>query len=442
MMSDYDKNLRNLVYALFVLSFVSDLIVLITMMVFRNLHKRGASRVMGAIHLYDALNNLSYAVTYYKQQNPIACTFQAISTNMWQVQTFLWMTVLSVKIYYPVVHPFKMESKFWRNVGSDWRVHLAANLYILALTLIPLEQGKNVGGIEYAFAPEDNYICWLNENLDRSTYNAFTACLFYVYLCSAFVASIYCMLRSFYSLASIDMPLIVRKSLHRLLLYPLALLIIWVPAAIVDFSGNAVKFTQIGYQAFAACGGMLYGVAYWTANRLSRDAWYFLYLDFVDPLPPGPDGVRKTRLALMGDEPKTQTESNTAGQSGDSTIPGENGIRGSTSLASFSEEFSVSERGRERVARYLSESSNAPENMDYDYELSSSLSSKTSFRTISSGPSLPVFDKVRSSNSSTPRSTQAEASVQTEPPQQDTFNALRAAELNRQTSRDAEPPAP
>ena len=288
--------LRLVTFWLFIASFLSDSIVLLTMNTFRPLHKGPTIRVMECIHTYDALSSLVYACSFYFHGDSFACHFEAIVTNVFQVLSFFWVTILSMKLYYAVFNLTSHESSFWNRIGTDWRVHIASFTFIVGLTLVPLEQSRELG-IGNVYVQDENYICWLNGDMEMIAYFAYNIVTFYLYLIVAFVISIYCLFRSFAALTSIDMDPVTKKRLHRLLLYPIVFLLIFIPAGTIDLSNHSAGITETASVLIFSLSGILYSTVYWISNRKSRTAWYLLYLDIIDPRSPGADGKRVSRIA-------------------------------------------------------------------------------------------------------------------------------------------------
>jgi hypothetical protein len=193
-----------------------------------------------------------------------------------------------------------------------------------SLSLIPFSQWEEVGS-KNVYSSQEGALCWLNHDISQKVRTFLDVIIFYVYALLTLLLSLFCLVKSLVHLASrIDLPVETKSSIHRLLLYPVAMVCVWALAAFTELS-NSSRLNYDVYYLPVSMSGILYSSAYWASNQRSRFAWKLFFLDLISPSKNNNGNKNfSTRLAMAieGIDLDVSSRSNSSDQSvSDSNSP-------------------------------------------------------------------------------------------------------------------------
>ena len=253
-------------------SFVLDCLSLLALYKFRPIFTDSSiAKIIATIHFYDALNGITYLVTYQCRSESFRCYLMGISTNIYQLCVSVWVCILCIKLNV-IIQPKKIgglffKSNIWEDVASNIYVQISIFLFFTLITLILL--------VRYRFTRSFGW-CWIDENeTSFDQYITWTILTNFAPVALLCLLSIILSIRSFYYAGLLtSTSLFTRWRFKRLLIYPLSSAL-WGVATLLQtdlIDSNIPIFVE----AIATAG---YGFGFFLIFKRAR---YALWLHFVD----------------------------------------------------------------------------------------------------------------------------------------------------------------
>ena len=258
-------------------SSISSFSVILTGIVFPSMLKKMFMRFIVLISLCYFISSTMYALGYPKS-NESLCPLQGGVSNFFLHASLFWATILTYQVYSLVI----LNKYFLK----EYQTHLFCWSVSLLVTLLPLTTSTEYGQDDMLLGKS---WCTLRtgngSSLTKAIWGIIAVALPF-FICIIIMIIIYCRLKYYFYFLhefTMDQALIIKSTAETLLLYPLTMIIFWVP---ILFIANGFTFidNRFHYQAYsiswsiATFYGTIFAIIYFTHSTEARYRWKKLIL--------------------------------------------------------------------------------------------------------------------------------------------------------------------
>jgi disulfide bond formation protein DsbB len=252
-----------------VFSLFGTALVIITFVIFERLRKLRYAEIVFYIAINDFIASIGTVMGTY--HNSIECWYQGLATNFNYLVAIFWTNVIAYQLYAIVV-------KNQECIKDMRRYHMVCWLVPLVVTLLPLTTNT------YGEADDNSGWCFIAERPDSPSYGVLLWVIlsFYLWVWLSILFITVVLLRTGYHLYELNpVPPPVYNVYYKLGLYPLVLILCWLPASLDDtlaavfggysFPGSIVL--NVCANVLPPLQGFLLSVIFFSSNKAVRLLW-------------------------------------------------------------------------------------------------------------------------------------------------------------------------
>eukprot|EP01038_Epipyxis_sp_PR26KG_P016425 gene16425-22396_t len=260
------------------LSCISSLCVILTYIVFPDLRRLRYIELV----TYVALNNLiassgiALGPATSKSQS-FVCWYQGFTTNFNYLSSVLWTVIITYQVWLVSYNGKVLSNLSWIH-GVCWGLPLL-------VSLLPLTTNT------YGKVDENSVWCSISNRSDSPKYGEIFWVIFSFYIwlwISVFITILLLVSITFKLRRMAIIPQLIRKTVYKLIIYPIILIICWTTAsvaAIVNAANSHNKHesydTNRGAVVLAVLQGFLITVAFFILNPFIRYKWKMLICQYI-----------------------------------------------------------------------------------------------------------------------------------------------------------------